>query len=75
MRGLLYGGFIFFFSRITTLSRLSTVGLWELLTPKEREEMENKKEVEIQWVDLFGNPIKKDTYDLTENKRENNEKN
>ena len=22
------------------------------------------KEVEIQWVDLFGNPIKKDTYDL-----------
>ena len=35
--------------------------------------MENKKEVEIQWVDLFGNPIKKDTYDLRENKRENNE--
>jgi len=25
---------------------------------------DNKKEVEIQWVDLFGNPIKKDTYDL-----------
>ena len=28
---------------------------------------DNKKEVEIQWVDLFGNPIKKDTYDLRTN--------
>jgi len=35
---------------------------------------ENKKEVEIQWVDLFGNPIKKDTYDLrTKEERLNNE--
>ena len=25
---------------------------------------DNKKEVEIQRVDLFGNPIIKDTYDL-----------
>ena len=27
---------------------------------------DNKKEIEIQWVDLFGNPIKKETYDLTD---------
>ena len=26
--------------------------------------MNDKKEIQIQWVDLFGNPIKKDTYDL-----------
>ena len=26
--------------------------------------MKDKKEVEIQWVDLFDNPIKKETYDL-----------
>jgi hypothetical protein len=28
---------------------------------------DNKKEIEIQWVDIFGNPIKKDTYDLRSN--------
>lgn len=26
--------------------------------------MEDKKEVEIQWLDFFGNPIKKESYDL-----------
>lgn len=30
--------------------------------------MSNKKEIEIQWVDLFGNPIKKDTYNLEHDK-------
>ena len=28
--------------------------------------MKDKKEIEIQWVDIFGNPIKKETYDLTD---------
>jgi hypothetical protein len=28
--------------------------------------MKDKKEIQIQWVDIFGNPIKKQTYDLTD---------
>ena len=31
--------------------------------------IKDKKEVEIQWVDLFGNPIKKVTYDLRNKER------
>ena len=35
------------------------------------KDKKNPGDVEIQWVDLFGNPIKKDTYDLrTKEKKE-----
>jgi len=33
---------------------------------KEGITLKDIKEIEIQWVDIFGNPIKKETYDLTD---------
>ena len=61
MRGLLYGGFIS--SRITTLSRLVTVGLWELLTPDQKGKIMIKN-IKIKLRDYLINNLVEQGYPI-----------